>query len=225
MFHRKTIAASLEASSPVFFGYISIGIVFGFLLVKEGLNWLLAPIMSITIFAGAAQYLAIDLISDNIPLLEIGVTILLLNARHIVYGLSLIERFKEMPGHKHYMIFGLTDETYGLLTTITPPPGAKKDYFDLWITLLNQSYWVLGSIVGALLGNIIPMEIEGLDFALTALFTVLTIEQIKQIKRFEPFIFPIVIYSILYLCGVREILLILTIVFSTITMFFIRSNK
>lgn len=225
MFHRKTIVASLEASTPVFFGYISIGIVFGFLLVKEGLNWILAPLMSLTIFAGAAQYLAIDLISDNIPLLEIGITILLLNARHIVYGLSLIDRFRNLPGHKNYMIFGLTDETYGLLTTINPPKDTKQEYFDLWITLFNQSYWVIGSMIGALLGNIVPVEIEGLDFALTALFTVLTIEQIRQIKRIEPFLIPIVVFTLLYLFGVRDLLLILTIVISTISMFFIRNSK
>lgn len=224
MFHKKTISASFKASTPVFFGYISIGIVFGFLLVKEGLNWLLAPIMSITLFAGAAQYLAIDLLNNNIPLLEIGITILLLNARHIVYGLSLIERFRIPHKHKHYLIFGLTDETYGLLTTIKPPLDTKPEYFDLWITLLNQSYWVLGSIIGALLGNIIPVEIEGLDFALTALFIVLTIEQVKQIKRFEPFVFPILIFILLTLFGIEKSLLILTIILSSISMLLIKEE-
>lgn len=225
MFHRKTITASLEASTPVFFGYISIGMVFGFLLVKEGFNWLLAPIMSITIFAGAAQYLAIDLISNNIPLLEIGLTILLLNARHIVYGLSLLDRFKAPSRHKGYLIFGLTDETYGLLTTIKPPKGTKPEYFDLWITLLNQSYWVIGSIIGAIIGNIIPVEIEGLDFALTALFIVLTIEQIKQIKRFEPFLYPVVIFALLSIIGAGSYLLILTIVLSSVSMIFIKEKR
>lgn len=224
MFHKKTITASLKASTPVFFGYISIGIVFGFLLVKEGLNWLLAPLMSITIFAGAAQYLAIDLLNNNIPLLEIGITILLLNARHIVYGLSLVERFRITYKHRNYLIFGLTDETYGLLTTIKPPLDTKPEYFDFWITILNQSYWVLGSIIGALLGNIIPVEIEGLDFALTALFIVLTIEQVKQIKRLESFVFPIIIFILLTIFGIGKSLLILTIILSSISMLLIKEE-
>lgn len=224
-FHRETITASLKASSPVFFGYISIGFAFGFLLVKAGFPWFLAPIMCVIIFAGAAQFMAIGmLLSDKGPL-EIGLAVLLINARHMVYGLSLLERFKHFKKFKHYLIYGLTDETYALLTTLEAPEGSHPEVFDFWMTAFNHSYWILGSTFGALLGSIIKFDAPGLDFALTALFIVLTIEQIKSIKRVGPFLLPIIIILGLKLLGYSEDILIISIVLSSIGCFFLGEKK
>lgn len=224
-FHKKTITASLKASSPVFFGYISIGFAFGFLLVKAGLPWVLAPILCITVFAGAAQFMAIGLLASNKSVLEIGLAILLINARHMVFGLSLLERFKTFKKFKHYIIFGLTDETYALLTTLETPKGCHPETFDFWITAFNHSYWTVGSTLGALLGTIVSFDAPGLDFALTALFIVLTIEQVKNIKRIEPFILPLLILGALYLMGISEDTLIVTILASSLGCFLIRSKN
>jgi len=224
-FHRETITSSLKASSPVFFGYISIGFAFGFLLVKAGFHWVLAPIMCVIIFAGAAQFMAIGmLLSDKNPL-EIGLAVLLINARHMVYGLSLLERFKTFRKFKYYLIYGLTDETYALLTTLEPPEGTDPESFDFWITAFNHSYWTLGSTFGALLGTVVSFNAPGLDFALTALFIVLTIEQIKVIKRIGPFIIPILVVLILKLFGHTEDILIISIMLSSIGCFFLGNKR
>ncbi len=223
-FHKETISASLRASSPVFFGYISIGFAFGFLLVKAGFHWVLAPIMCIIMFAGAAQFLSISLLlSDKHPF-EIGLAILLLNARHMVYGLSLLERFKPFKKFKKYLIYGLTDETYALLTTLDAPSGSNPEVFDFWITAFNQSYWIIGSTLGALLGSVISFDAPGLDFALTALFIVLTIEQMKSIKKVGPFLIPTVIIVFLHILGIEEDALIISIVLSSIGCFLIRGE-
>lgn len=219
------MTASLKASSPVFFGYISIGFAFGFLLVKGGLPWILAPVLCITVFAGAAQFMAIGLLASNKSVLEIGLAILLINARHMVFGLSLLERFKTFKKFKHYIIFGLTDETYALLTTLEAPKGCYPETFDFWITAFNHSYWTIGSTLGALLGTVVTFDAPGLDFALTALFIVLTIEQAKSIKRIEPFILPGVILVLLQLMGIKEDTLIITILTSSLGCFLIRSKK
>ena len=224
-FHRQTITASLKASSPVFFGYISIGFAFGFLLVKAGFPWFIAPIMCIVIFAGAGQFMAISMLVSNKSPLEIGLAIFLINARHMVYGLSLLERFKSFKKFKYYLIFGLTDETYALLTTLDPPEGCHPEPFDFWITAFNHSYWTIGSTLGALLGTIVSFNAPGLDFALTALFIVLTIEQIKAIKRVGPFLLPLVVVITLKLLGITEDTLILSIMLSSIGCFFLGDKK
>lgn len=224
-FHSATIKASLKSSAPVFFGYMSIGFAFGFLLVKANFPWYLAPIMCIIIFAGAAQYMAIPLLLSNKSPLEIGLAVLLINARHMVYGLSLLERFKTFKKFKKYIIFGLTDETYALLTTLESPEGCHPEVFDFWITAFNHSYWILGSTLGAILGTIISFNAPGLEFALTALFIVLTIEQIKAIKRIGPFLLPIIIILVLNFIGFKEDALIISILLSSIGCFFIGDKK
>lgn len=177
---------ALKTSLPVFFGYLAIGIAFGLMLTNAGYPWWLAPIMSVTIYAGAGQYIAVGLFSAGVPLTMILITEALVNIRHIVYGLSLITKFKECGKWKYYMIFGLTDETYSLLTTTDAPEDADKGKFYFTIAILNQSYWILGSVIGAVAGSLIPFDFSGVDFALTALFVVLLIDQIEKSGDFFP---------------------------------------
>lgn len=176
----------VKLTLPVFFGYLAIGIPFGLMLVKNGYPWWLAPVMSLTMYAGAGEYLAVGLFASGASLGAIAVAELLLNIRHIVYGLSLIEKFKDAGKWKPYLIFALTDETYALMTSVPLPVNTKPGTFYGMIALLNQSYWVLGSLVGGIAGTVIPFDFVGVDFALTALFAVLLIEQIKQSKDFIP---------------------------------------
>lgn len=177
---------ALKTSLPVFFGYLAIGIAFGLMLTTAGYPWWLAPIMSITMYAGAGQYIAVGLFAAGIPLTMILITEALVNIRHIVYGLSLITKFKECGKWKYYMIFALTDETYSLLTTTDAPLDANKGKFYFTIAILNQSYWLLGSVIGAVAGSLIPFDFAGVDFALTALFVVLLIDQIEKSGDFFP---------------------------------------
>jgi len=221
---KNTIMAAIKASSPVFFGYISIGFAYGFLLVKSGFAWYWAPIMCLVIFAGAAQFMAIGLLKNQKSLTEMALAIFLLNARHMVYGLSLLERFSGFKKYRKYLIFGLTDETYALLTTIEPPEESDPETFDFLITLFDQSYWTLGSTLGALFGTVIAWNAPGMDFALTALFIVLLIEQIKTLKRPGPFLISAVVMLVLLLSGAGDKALLSGIVMSAAACFFMKKE-
>ena len=178
---------ALKITTPVFFGYIAIGIPFGFMLVSKGYPWWMSIVMSATMYAGAGQYVAVGLFASGATLYTIAITELFVNIRHIVYGLSLITPFKNVGRWKPYLIFALTDETYALLTGCSVPKGAEPGPFYGTIALLDQSYWILGSVIGAVAGNFIPKKyIAGVDFALCALFTVLLIEQIKKSHDIVP---------------------------------------
>jgi len=171
---RFVLPRALKASIPVFLGYITLGTAFGLTLVAAGLPWWLAPFMALVVYAGAAQFMAVGLIQSGAGLLEIALLTLLMNARHMVYGLSLLEPFGKAGRWKPYLIFGLTDETYGLLTTIRPPESVDTTKFYAAITTLNQIYWFTGCTIGSLLGSALSFDTTGLDFALTALFIVLS---------------------------------------------------
>ena len=183
---RSAFRPAFPVTIPVLFGYLAIGIPFGLMLVKAGYPWWLSPIMSLCMYAGAGQYIAIGLFAANVPLAGILVTILMVNIRHVVYGLSLIEKFKTVGRWKPYLVFALTDETYALLTGVKVPENVKPGSFYGTIALLDQSYWIIGSIIGALAGKFIPFSFAGIDFALTSLFVVLLIDQLRASKDALP---------------------------------------
>jgi 4-azaleucine resistance transporter AzlC len=172
----------------VLLGYTTLGLAFGLTLVAAGLPWWLSPVMAVFIFAGAAQFMAIGLLQRGVGLVEIGLLTLLLNVRHAVYGLSLLGPFRSAGRWKPYLIFGLTDETYGLLTTVKAPAQVDEVAFFAAVTGLNQSYWVIGCTAGSLVGSTLTLDTTGLDFALTALFIVLLVEQTRAVKRWEPYL-------------------------------------
>lgn len=180
------VRAAFPVTVPVLFGYLAIGIPFGLMLVKAGYPWWLAPVMSCLMYAGAGQYIAVGLFAAGVPLPAMLVTILAVNIRHIVYGLSLIERFKEAGKWKPYLVFALTDETYALLTGVQVPPNVSTSGFYGAVAVLDQSYWVIGSVIGAVAGSLIPVPLTGVDFALTALFAVLLIDQLRRTGDIVP---------------------------------------
>lgn len=186
--NKKLISSVFKTTSPVFFGYITLGIAFGLVLTQANYPWFLAPIMSLFMYAGAAQFIAVGLFAAGTPLVAILITEALVNIRHIVYGLSLITKYKDCKKWKPYLIFALTDETYSILTTTDVPENCNKESFFAAVSLMDQSYWFTGSVIGALAGQIIPFDLTGVDFSLTALFVVLTIEQIKKTKDPVPVI-------------------------------------
>lgn len=148
--------------------------------------------MSAFIYAGSGQFLVLTLFASQATILEIGIATFLLNLRHTFYGLSMISTFKSFSWKKHYLIFSLTDETFALLkTTDVPEQNREKAY--LLISFLNQCYWIIGSIVGAMLGNILPFNYEGIEFSLTALFVVLSIELYKKNRLHKPFLVALII--------------------------------
>ena len=173
---RKTIGAALRASLPVMAGYIVLGMGFGVLLSEKGYSWIWAFLMSATIYAGSMQYAALDLISGGANLITCALMTLMINARHFFYGLSMLDKYEHAGKKKPYLIFALTDETYSLVCS-PAPEGLDATSYYFWISLLDQLYWILGSVIGGLLGPILPFDSTGMDFAMTALFAVIFVEQ------------------------------------------------
>jgi len=185
---RALVYAAFVSGIPVMLGYTSIGLAFGLVLVGSGLPWWLAPLMALVVYAGAAQFMGAGLLASGAGAMEIGLLTLLMNARHVVYGLSVLERYAPAKRSKPYLVFSLTDETYGLVTTVKPPAGLDPTRFYVTLSALNQTWWVLGCTLGAALGKALPFDTTGLDFAMTALFTVLLVEQIKASRNPWPFL-------------------------------------
>lgn len=183
---RKALAAAFPVTLPVLMGYLAIGIAFGLMLQEIGYNFIWAFFMSLTIYAGSGQHLGVTLLSTAAGLGTVAVMTLLINFRHLVYGLSMLEKFRGMGWRKLYMIFSLTDETYALLSSAQAPVGVNPKNFYFAIAVLDQSYWILGSVIGAVAGAVIPFSTEGVDFAMTALFVVIAVEQWKTYRKHLP---------------------------------------
>lgn len=183
---RKSLAAAFPYTMPVLMGYLSIGIVFGWMMSAIGYNPLWSVAMSVTIYAGSGQYLGVDLLKNSTPLADVAFLTLVINFRHLVYGLSMLEKFRGMGWRKLYMIFSLTDETYALLAGVHPPENVDEKDFYFTIALLDQVYWIAGSLAGAVAGSLITVNTEGIDFAMTALFIVIAVDQWRSAQRHFP---------------------------------------
>ena len=177
---RDLLKKSFLDTLPVMAGYVVLGTGFGMLMHAKGYGLLMAAAMSIFIYAGSMQYLAVDLLAGGAGLITAAVTTLMVNARHLFYGISMIDKYKDTGWRKPYLIFALTDETYSLNCNGAPREiEAPKTYYFL-VSLFNQCYWVLGSVLGVLIGTVLPISTEGIDFALTALFVTVFVEQWKS---------------------------------------------
>jgi len=186
---RSVLLAAFRYSIPVLLGYTTIGVAFGLVLSGAGYPWWLALVMSLWMYAGAGQFIAAGLFVAGTTLWEACLIQLVVNARHIAYGLSMLKRFGNTGLFKPYLIFSLTDETFALLSSLPEEAGPcggegeQRQRFMFYVAILDQSYWVIGSVVGAVAGSLIPFDMGGIGFALTALFIVLTIEQMKRVKK------------------------------------------
>ena len=175
---KHTIREAFVDTTPVLAGYVVLGMGFGILLSSKGYSPLWSLAMSLFIYAGSMQYLTIDLLTGGASLITAALTTLMVNARHLFYGVSMIESYKGMGKKRPYAIFALTDETYSLVCQDEKHETKEERHrYAFWVSLLDQCYWVSGSLIGALLGQIIPFSVEGIDFSLTALFVTVFLEQ------------------------------------------------
>lgn len=175
-----SVRYAFKRSLPVMAGYLVLGIGFGILLETKGYGVWWALLMSVFIYAGSMQYVAIDLLSGGASLLSAGLMTLMVNARHLFYGISMIERYKETGKKKPYLVFALTDETYSLVCSGDVPEGVDQKSYFFWVSLFDQSYWVIGSVTGSLIGSILSFNTAGIEFSMTALFIVVFVEQWKS---------------------------------------------
>lgn len=173
---RKALKAAFPKTLPVMAGYVFLAIGFGILLGKAGLGAGWAMLMSGTIYAGAMQYVTIDLFLSAATFWESALMTLMVNARHLFYGISMAGKYQNTGKMKPYLALSLTDETYALLASGTVPEGVDSCWFYFFVSLLNQLYWVIGSVIGSLIGSALPFDLAGIDFAMTALFVVIFVE-------------------------------------------------
>ena len=182
----KTFKYAFVRSLPIMAGYIVLGLGFGVLLQSKGygVGWALA--MGGLIYAGSMQYVAIDLLAGGASLISAALMTLMVNARHLFYGISMLERYKGTGAAKPYLIFALTDETYSVVCSGDVPDGVDRKKYYFWVSLLDQFYWVVGCVAGALLGSVLPFDTTGIDFSMTALFLVVMVEQWRSTRDHTP---------------------------------------
>ena len=184
--NKKALKTVFLDTVPVLTGYLFLGAGFGILLAEQtGKGVLWAFFMSVFMFAGSGQYLAVSLLANGTSLISSAIAMFLVNARHIFYGISLIDTYKGSK-EKPYMIFGLTDETYSLVTQNQPPEGMSKHRYCFLVTLFDHIYWIAGCTLGNLAGHLIPINFEGVEFVLTALFVTMFVEQWLTHKNHLP---------------------------------------
>ena len=195
----------LSLTTPVAMGYIPLGMVFGFLFVQAGAAWWLAILSSLLVFAGAAQYMMIPMIAAGLSAGAIALATLIVNLRHVFYGLSLLDQFPRRGLLRWYMVFALTDETYSVLTTLPKTTSHRRMAL---VALLNHCWWVLGTAIGAVIGAQAKIALAGLDFVLAALFAVLTVEQWRTKKSAAPLWVALAAYALAYPLAAKHALVI-----------------
>lgn len=183
----KTLKQSFVATIPVMTGYLVLGFGFGIILKANGYSILLALAMSVFIYAGSMQYIAIGLLTGGVSLITSFLTTLMVNARHLFYGISMLDKYRGTGKIKPYLIFALTDETYSLVCRDNANVTAEsRNNYYFFVSLFNHIYWVVGSLLGAAIGSLVKFNSEGIDFALTALFLTVFIEQWLSTKKHSP---------------------------------------
>ena len=183
---KRVIGHAFYTSLPVMAGYVVLGIGFGILLRSAGYGVLWAFAMSALVYAGSMQYVGVGLIAGGASVLTMIITTIMVNARHLFYSISMIDRYKNAGKYKPYLIFALTDETYSLLSDGKTPEGDDPDLYRFLVSLFNQCFWVTGSVLGSLLGAVLPFATTGIEFSMTALFIASFTEQWLTMKDHIP---------------------------------------
>ena len=170
---------------PVMTGYVFLGFGFGILMQQNGFGVLWAGAMSLLIYAGSMQYVAVSLLASGAGLVTAALTAFVVNARHLFYGISMVDAYKGAP-KKPYLIFALTDETYSLVSKNQVPEGISRHGYCLLVSLFDHCYWIAGTVLGSLAGAYLPINYEGIDFVLTALFVTIFVEQWLSTEDHRP---------------------------------------
>ena len=183
----KTLYFAFKMSLPVLFGYLFLGSAFGIMLYEAGYNFVWAIIISLFVYAGSGQFLLVSMLTSHAALSDIAIMTFFVNSRHIFYGISFIEKFRSYSWRYPYLIFSLTDETYGVNSSFSDvPKGVSEGDARFLIGLFDHIYWIIGSVIGSLAGQLIKIDFTGIDFSMTALFTVIFIDQMRASKSKLP---------------------------------------
>ena len=168
---KKSFTYAFHASLPIMAGYGFLGLTYGIYMHEIGFSFLYPMLLAITVYAGSAEFLVGNMLLGSFHPLQTFLMVLMVNARHLFYGLSMLERYKGLGWKKFFLVFGMSDETFALTSAAEVPEGVDRGWYLLWITWLNETYWVIGATVGGLIGPLLTFDLRGLDFVLTAMFT------------------------------------------------------
>lgn len=180
---RKAFKAAFPFTLPIFAGFWFLGMSYGIYMNICGFSWIYPALMSLTIFAGSVEFIAVNLLLGSFNPLQAFILAFIVNARHLFYGISMLGKYRGLGLKKFYLIFGLCDESFSINYTAKIPEGVDRGLFYFWVTLLNQFYWVSGSTLGGIFGSLIKFDTHGLEFILTSLFVVIFLEQFLQEKN------------------------------------------
>lgn len=183
---KQNIRYAFLSSLPIMAGYIVLGIGFGVLLAGKGYSLWWSLLMSATIYGGSMQFVGVSLLSSGASVLSTALMTLMVHARHIFYGISMLEKYKNLDRGRAYCIFALTDETYSVVCNPTLPQGVSYGSYCFWVSLLDQLYWIIGSVIGSVLGTALPFNSSGVDFSMTALFVVIFTDQWETSSDHRP---------------------------------------
>lgn len=173
----RSLRAAFPYTVPILAGFLFLGATYGIYMNVSGFSFLYPMLMSMTVFAGSAEFVAVSLLLSAFDPIQAFLMILMINARHLFYGVSLLEKYAGTGWKKFYLIFGMCDESFSINCSVDIPMNVDKGWFMFFVTILNQSYWVLGATLGGIFGSFINFNTEGLDFVMTAMFVVIFLEQ------------------------------------------------
>jgi len=206
--NRSAVRTAFLDTLPVMAGYVFLGFGFGILLYQSGFGVLWAVAMSLFIYAGSMQYLAVSLLTGGAGLLTAALTTFVVNARHLFYGISMVDAYKGAGRKKPYLIFALTDETYSLVSQNQVPEGISRHGYCFLVSLFDHSYWMAGTALGSLTGTLLPINYQGIEFALTALFVTIFVEQWLSTKNHIPALLGVASTLLCLLVFGRDVFLI-----------------
>lgn len=182
----KAFRTAFPLTLPICAGFLFLGLAYGVYMNSKGFSFVWPMIMSLTIFAGSMEFVTVTLLTSAFNPLYAFLLTVMVNARHLFYGVSMLETYKGTGKKKWYLIFGMCDESFTINCTANPPEGVDRGWFMFFVTLLNHIYWVVGSTLGGLLGGLVTFNAKGIDFVMTALFVVIFIDQWRAQKQHLP---------------------------------------
>ncbi|MBR6709448.1 MAG: AzlC family ABC transporter permease [Clostridia bacterium] len=178
--YAAALRAAFPHTIPILTGFLFLGTTFGIYMRTSGLGTPLALLMSIFVFAGSMQFVAVELLLALFRPFDALLLTLMMGARHLFYGIAMLPHYRGMGLKKAYLIFGMCDESFSINCTALPPDGVDHGLFMFFVTLLNQLYWIVGTLIGCFFGSLITFNTEGLDFVMTAMFAVILLEQLQK---------------------------------------------
>ncbi len=182
----EALAYSFKLTVPVMTGYLFLSLSFGILMMANNFPAWVPIIMSLFIYAGSMQFAAVSLLLAPFAPLEAFMLAVMINARHLFYGITLLEKYSHLKKGRLYTIFGLTDETFSVVVSINPPSHISRQYTYFFVTLLGHFYWAAGTVLGVIIGKQLTMDTSGIDFVLTALFFIIFLEQWIKTDNHSP---------------------------------------